>query len=183
MPGIQSTRFRRRGVSLEKETFLGQTVYYINTIGDDVPFAPAMCLTRQHLLVTPHPQALKAHLRFLASKQRRLQVELPEDGDLLVYSRVESSKAVRLLYTLAPYFGQVLFSELQREGFEMTVFSLPSARAILPYIEDSEMQVVRTAEGILVRSRSSLPFGSLLPSAVAPFLMFTTARISGPVPF
>jgi len=182
VPGVQFTRFRHRGVSLEKETFLGQTVYFINTVGDDVPFAPAMCLTRQHLLVTPHPQALKAHLRFLASKQTRLQVELPEDGDLLVFSRMESSKAIRLLYTLAPYFGQVLFSGLQSEGFEMTVFSLPSARAILPYVDDSEMHVLRTADGILVRSRSSLPFGSLLPSALAPMLMFTTGTVHS-VPF
>ena len=95
---------------------------------------------------------------------------------------MESSKAIRLLYTLAPYFGQVLFSGLQSEGFEMTVFSLPSARAILPYVDDSEMHVLRTADGILVRSRSSLPFGSLLPSALAPMLMFTTGTVHS-VPF
>ncbi|MEO1999927.1 MAG: hypothetical protein ABGZ17_32185 [Planctomycetaceae bacterium] len=183
MPGLQSTGFRRRGETLERETFMGHTIYYINSVGSEFPFAPAVCLTKRHLLVTPHPQAMKAHLRFLNGKQRRAKIDLPRDGDLLVYSRVDTAKAVGLFYTLAPYFGQVMFGELQRDGFDMTVFSLPSARAILPYIEDSEMEIVRTPDGILMRSRSSLPLGSLLPTTLAPVLFLFTARVQGPVPF
>ena len=177
LPGLRESGFRRRrGVTLEQATFLGHTMYYINTVGDDFPFTPTFCLTKRHVLITPHPQAMKAHLRFLNSKQERAKMVLPDSGDVLVYTRVDTAKAVGLLYTLAPYFGTVMFSELQREGVDMTVFSLPSAKAILPYMQQSEMEIVRTDDGIMMRSRGSLPFGALLPPAVAPLFLFAPYR-------
>jgi len=184
------SRYRRRAVQLEKKSFLDVDVYYINTIGDDdVPVAPAFCVTDKYLLMALHPQALKSQLRFLKTGKAKFSDRFTKDfavpkGDLLSFSYFQSSELIRYLYAAAPYFGQIIFSMIQSEGGEIDIFSLPSARAILPYVKDSSSFVVRTPEGILCEGRSALPlpiggFGSMLP-----FVMLssgTVMRLGGPV--
>ncbi len=162
LPGETRAGFRRRGVFLVEGKFLNRTIYFVNIVGDDVPFAPAFCLTEKHLLVAPHPQALKAHLRFLHSREAnfasRLKMLAPSSGDdLLSVTYFDTKSLVRYLYAFAPYLGQILFSEMQREGVPLNIFSLPSARAILPYVGDSVSTVVRTKVGILSERQTALP--------------------------
>ena len=112
MPGELRGGFRRRGIYLKQQQFMGHTIHYINTVGDDdVPFAPAFCLTNKHLLAAPHPQALKAQLRFLKSKQPNFtthfgkSIELPK-GELLCLSYAETKSLMQMVYAFAPYFAQ-----------------------------------------------------------------------------
>ena len=149
LPGETQPAPRRRGIFLEKGEFLDRTIYFINTVGDDdIPFAPAFCLTDKHLLVTPHPQAMKAHLRFLGGQKANFASRLGKlvpsaEGDLLSVSYFDTKSLIRYVYAVAPYFGQVILSELQREGFPLNIFSLPSAEAILPYVGNSVSTTVR----------------------------------------
>jgi hypothetical protein len=154
---------RRRGVYLEEAKFMGTTIYYVNTVGDDdVPVAPAFCVTDKQLLAAPHPQALKAHLRYLQTKQpgfdTRIGKLIPKpDGDLLAVSFIESKTAVRYLYAIVPYIGQIIMSEIQREEIDIDIFAIPSARAILPYTDNAFSMTVRTKDGIYSESQSILP--------------------------
>lgn len=171
LPGELGNQFRRRGVFLEETKFMDHTLHFINTIGDDVPVAPTLCLTDKQLLIALHPQPIKAHLRFLASGEKTFagrigkDLKLPE-GDLLNLTYVDSKTVVRIVYGMTPWFGQLMFSEFQREGFEMNIASLPSGRAILPYLDVSLSTVVRTPDGIMTDSQSALP----IPGGSAGFL-------------
>ncbi len=187
MPGVGGNQFRRRGVTLEKKPFQGVDVYYINTIGDDdIPVAPAFCVTDKHLLMALHPQAIKAQLRFLKSRDANFagrfgnDFSLPE-GDVLKFSYFQSSELIRYLYAAAPYFGQIVFSEIQSEGGEIDIFSLPSARAVLPYVKDSTSFVVRTPEGILCEGRSALPLPIGTFGTMMPFMLFGVRAVAMPV--
>jgi len=184
LPGETSSGFRRRGVFLVNKMFMGKKIYFVNTVGNDVPFAPAFCLTDKQLLFGPHPQAIKSHLRFLAGKKETFASRMKEltsgtEGDLLCVSYFDTKSLVRYLYATAPYFGQIVFSEMQRAGIDMTVFSLPSARAILPYVGNSISTVVRTEEGILFDGQTALPIPIFsLVAGNIPLLLFAV-RMQG----
>lgn len=173
---------RRRAINRKRQEFMGETIYYINIVGEFAPFAPAFCLTKTHLLVAPHPQALKAHIRFLKSGDAKFsdrmgkEFPLPE-GDVLGLSYFESNRLLRLVYAFAPYFGQVVASMVQSEGAEIDIFSLPSARGVLPYFGDSFSTTVRTPQGILSESRNVNPAASAAGAfMLMPVMMFWSLR-------
>lgn len=180
MPGEMGRgRFRRRAITLKRKTFMGQGIYFVNIVGDDVPFAPAFCLTKTHLLAAPHPQALKAHLRFLKDGGKTFadrigkDLKLPE-GDVLGVSYIESKEMLRVVYGLVPYFGQVMLSMMQSQGAEIDIFSLPSARAVLPYFGNSWSTTVRTEKGIVSEAHNVIPGASAAPvMMMLPWIMFS----------
>jgi hypothetical protein len=171
-------RFARRpSFTLKRKPFLGETIYFLNIVGGDVPFAPAFCLTKTHLLAAPHPQALKAHLRFLKSKGKNFGERLGKDlplpkGDAIAVSFFESRRMVRAIYALAPYFCQIAMSQLQRSGADIDIFSLPSARGILPYVGNSWSTTVRTEKGIFSEAQSGVPAAGGVTMLVVPAMIF-----------
>ena len=188
MPGNRERFGRVRGVSLKAKAFEGHRIYFINTVGDDVPFAPAFCLTKSHLLAAPHPQALKAHLRFVKKGGKSFadrfgkDLQLPK-GDVLSTTFVESKEMLRIIYGLAPYFMQVAASELQSGGAEIDIFSLPSARGILPYFSNSFSATVRTEKGIVSESKGVIPGASVMPvMMVMPYFFMARSFERGRAP-
>jgi hypothetical protein len=154
--------FRRRGVVLAEREFLDRTIYFLNSIGPSPPFAPAFCLTDKQMLVSLHPQTLKSHLRFLQADGEtfasRVGTDIPvPEGDLLMLSFSDTKRLAEFLYALVPYAGQTLVSQLQAGGVDLDVFTLPSARAVLPYDSDSTSTLVRTPEGLLSNGKSGFP--------------------------
>ncbi len=191
MPGVEQGEYRRTGAELAKATFMDHDIFYVNVLDDDLPFSPAFCLTKTHLLVAPHPQPLKAQLRFLAGDETSFGEQLAQriphpDAPAVMMSYVDPKVAVRGLYAVAPMFGSMVFGEIQQEGADIDVFSLPSARALLPYVKDSYSFVVRTDEGILVESHSGLPVpvsGAMSMQAMAlPWFMIAGVEEFGAVP-
>ncbi|MDG2389065.1 MAG: hypothetical protein P8M30_07070 [Planctomycetaceae bacterium] len=160
LPGDRSNEYSRRGVFLEEREFLGHKVYFVNTIGDDVPVAPAFCQTDKQLLISLHPQALKAHLRFLkeggSSYADKFGKAAPK-GTVISYGTFAADKLVELIYTVIPFGAQLGLSQSQREGFDFDIFSIPSSKAILPYMKEARSWVVRTETGLMFESRSSIP--------------------------
>ncbi len=158
----------RRGVFLERYDFQGEAIWYLNTVGrSDTPFSPAFCMTQEELLVAPHPQAIKAHLRFRKSDQptfaSKLGKEIPtSDGDLLCLHYVESREWARLLTTAAPYLGNRVFAGLQEQGINVRIADLPSPRAVLPYVDNSFGTVTRTKDGLMIEAKNGigLPLGT-----------------------
>jgi hypothetical protein len=166
VPGeIQPGRFGR-GVYLAKKTFLDHEIYYINPVGDDVPFSPAFTLTKTHLLASPHPQQLKAHLRFLASKEARFSAKFAEKiqhegGELFAVCHTEPALFARSLAGISPLMSTFAFSQIQRGSPGIDGFDFPSARALLPYVGNGLLTQERTEDGILYNSRHGLPVPGL----------------------
>lgn len=176
LPGVNARGYRARGATLKDAEFLTHNIYYVNIVGDDdTPIAPSFCLTKNHLHLALHPQNIKAHLRAVATKGKkfsaRLETELSiPNGDLICLSSWDAQATLKLLYSVVPYVGQVLMSELQsKTGVDLDIFDIPSARAVLPYVGKHSSTVVRTNEGIFSSSTSGLPIplgagmGMLMP--------------------
>ncbi|GAB4145323.1 MAG: hypothetical protein Tsb009_17440 [Planctomycetaceae bacterium] len=182
LPSGNRRRFRPYRVTLRKKPFLNATIYYINTVGDEFPFAPAFCLTNKRLLVAPHPQALKAHLRFLKSGDANFMTKLTKNnefptGDLICYNFCESKRLLRYFVIVAPYVGQMILSETQSlGGFDLDIFSVPSARAILPYFGNSSSAMSRTKEGLFIEGKTGLSLSSAV-FGLAPMLLFSARAV------
>ena len=200
VPGETSSNYRQRGVFFEKRTFMGHEVYFINTVGDDdIPFAPAFCLTKTHLLATLHPQPMKAELRFLAEQatggkaksfaSRFDGIAQRHKGDVLSFSWVDTPALTRGFYSAAPFIGQVIASTMQSQRFELDVFSLPSARALMPYVSPGSSTMRRTKQGLTIESDSGLPipggtslFSGTLGIALPTLGFRTYVREAQPIP-
>ncbi len=176
VPGeIQGGRFGR-GIYLTKKSFLDHEIYYINPVGREEPFAPAFTLTKTHLLVSPHPQQLKAHLRFLASKEGRFSEKFEAKiqhggGELFAMCYTEPQLFARYVVAVSPIIAAMSFPEIQREGVNIDGFEFPSARAFLPYLGTGLLTKERTQDGILWNNRHGLPVPGLAGVATV-FPMF-----------
>ncbi|MCG8651793.1 MAG: hypothetical protein MI861_18275, partial [Pirellulales bacterium] len=177
--------FHRRAIKIERRTFLETEIFMINVIGeDDLVVAPSWCLTDTHLMVALHPQALKSRLRRLAAddwKSYGQKFQGGPEGDVIAHSSLDVPRLLPQFYGMLPWIGQVVFSEMQSEGFDMNLLDLPSAAAIMPYTGVSRSYLVRTpngmsqyAEGLPVLSKS---FGLM------PMLFIAGARVQmAPIP-
>ena len=155
----------------DEHEFLGHSVTTFDLAEHGPPFQPTFCLTDRHLLVALQPQAIKAHLRFLAAKRPGLDTRwgnplLQPEGEVLMTSFVDSRLIVKLLTAFLPYWGKPIVNQLSNEGIEFDQFSIPSAAALLPYVAPSVSAVSRTPEGLHAESRGGLP----IPGGLTPFL-------------
>ena len=161
----QPIQFRRRGLTLERRDFLGTEIFMINTIGeDDVPIAPAWCLTETHVMIALHPQALKSRLRRLKAEQWKSfgkKFAGGPEGETIAFTAVDVPGMLPKIYGFVPWFAQLAFSEMQSEGFEMNLYDLPSAAALMPYMNESRSYLVRTPEGLSKHAEGPPFFGSI----------------------
>lgn len=169
LPGeTRGGRFSR-GVYLVKKSFMNHDVHFVNTVGDDdIIFAPAFCLTKSALLIAPHPQAIKSHLRFLDEKGETLEAAVKQampEGDMLNFCHVDAKLMARVAAGISPYIAQIVFTEIQRPGTPIDLFSFPSPRAILPYVQTSRSRGWRTEDGLMWETEHALP----IPGASAIF--------------
>lgn len=153
-------------VSLRRQSFLNQSIFYVNTAGASYPgrisITPTFCLSEKHLLFAVHPQAMKAQLRHLQSKRPGFDqlagrmVAIPA-GDTLSYAYLNGPRASNLVGSILPYLGHVFLKRLDEEGISMDSFSLPSAAAISPYFGDSTAVVTRQKDGLFIEARNAPP--------------------------
>ena len=181
--------FRPRPVPrIEQLEYAGQQVYFFNTRGK-VPFAPAWCLTEKELIVALFPQNVKAYLSRgedagSIAEVPRVAKLLAGDNGPLALSYVDTPKLFELIYPFVPMFGQMIAGELQREGIDVDVSILPSAKAIAKHLRPSVTSVRRHEAGIEMVSHQSLPGGGLMmgsPLMALPAMMFGMARVSVPM--
>lgn len=154
------------GAMLQRQAFLGQTISYFTALPTDhpgqIPMSPTFCLTDRHLLFSIHPQAMKAHLRFLQSKKPGFdqvaarKVAVPP-GEPLTYAYLDGARASSGLSTFLPYLGHAVLSRLNEEGISLDAFAIPSAAAITPYLGDATAIVMRQPDGLFVETRNAPP--------------------------
>jgi len=163
----------RRDPRIEQFQFAGQTVYFFDARDDEFPVAPAWCLTEQELVVATFPQNIKAYLsrgddfESLATAPDVAGL-FQASGGPVALSYCDTPKLFELIYPLVPGFAQVVMSELQREGIDVNVSILPSAKAIGKHLRPTVAFLRRSEAGIEVISRQSLPGGSI--GTVAPMM-------------
>ncbi len=154
------------GRKLESLPFLGNTISYV-AVSEDAPgtsslISPAFCLTEGHLLVALHPQALKSQLRFEQSREPRFDAVArlkfsPDTGELLTGVYLDSPRVVGMIYPLTPFVMKAALSEWRADGVNLNLGSLPSPRAVLPYVQPLSIAVTRRADGLWIEQRNTLP--------------------------
>ncbi len=169
----------RRSPRIEQFEFAGHEVYMFNARDDDFPLAPSWCLTEDALVVAPFPQNIKAYLS--RGEEHHSIAELPEVAGLFQSGAapvklwyVDTRELFELLYPLTPVFAQVAFSELARQGIDVNVSILPSARAISRHLGPTVGAARLTDAGIEILGVQSVPGGN--PGAMVPIaagMLFT----------
>ena len=166
---------RRPGPRIEQFEFAGQTVYVFNVRGRGAPFAPAWCLTEKELIGALFPQNIKAYLT--RGQEHKSLATVPEVAGLLegtggpvALAYLDSPRLFDVVYPVIPMFAQSLLGEMQREGIDIEVSILPQAGAIRRHLRPGAATVRRTAAGIELSSRGTIPGGSM--GALAPMAAF-----------
>ena len=185
---VPSPYYRRRPAPrIEQVQFAGKDIFFLNT-SDGMPFAPAWCLTEKELVVALFPQNVKAYLshdakfRSLATAPEVAAVLKAGDGPLML-GYCDTPKLFELFYPFVPMIGQAALGELRREGIDLNVAMIPSARAIAPHLRPGVMSVHRTKSGIEMSSRQTLPGGGMMvPMMTMPMWVFARSE-ARPVQF
>lgn len=169
---------RPRAIGLRTMNVGGHTVHFLNSIGEDMPFAPAWCITDEQLIISLFPQGVSAFLNrkpgtkslaTLPHIQKALQAGTPPTK--LVH--IDSAKVCRSTYPLLLIGANFMFAELQREGVDLNISILPAAESIAKHLKPAITTVTNHDDGIEVASTRTLPISLGASSSVLPALLFT----------
>ena len=165
--------FRRsRHTEIKEAKFQGQTIHFLQGIGEEIPFAPAWCVGEKHLILSLSPQNIRA---FLARDPKagsladvpKVSDQLKAGGPVLITYQ-DTAENLKTVYPVVQILATLLSSELQREGLDIDASALPSLASILRHAEPGVATLSREKDGLLYVSRQSLPGGgaaALLPAA------------------
>jgi prepilin-type processing-associated H-X9-DG protein len=150
--------------------FAGQDIYFLSA-GNDLPFAPAWCLTPKELIVAAFPQQIKAYLsrgadfKSLAAAPAAAQCLGPGEarpGEApIALGYFDARKLLDYLYPMACMGLQIASREFARAGIDLDVSIVPSAPAIYRHLRPGTTVLRRTAGGIELISRGTVPGASL----------------------
>lgn len=151
------------GFRVERETlFDHEIVTFHSPETRRLGMAPSVCLTRQQLLCALHPQALRAHLRFLSGAGPNFAQRLGRDVVL-------PPGAVAWCYVDSPRFAELTLPGLpyairQQAGarHDELLAALPSAAAVLPYLAPTTASIAIVPEGVLCEMRNPLSLATPL---------------------
>ena len=175
---IRAQGRRPRFVGLRTMPVGDHTVHFLNMIGEEFPFAPAWCVTDNHLIVSLFPQGVAAFLnreegtKTLASLphvQKALTAEQPPVS--LVH--VDSKTVSKSVYPLVLIGANFLFSELQREGVDLNISIMPNGDTIARHLQPALTTVTSGEDGIEVVSTRTLPISVGAGTSVLPALLMT----------
>ncbi len=165
---------RRGGARIVESQFAGRRLWHLD-LHEQFPLAPAWCLTDQELIVALFPQNVKSFLgrgadyRSLADQREVAgMLEGPSAPSALAYQNVPASFDVG--YPMLQFASRMAVVELGREGVPIDLSVLPSAASIRRHLRPGTSTLRRTAAGIEVATRQSVPGGSAVltsPMAVA----------------
>ncbi|MEM7203224.1 MAG: hypothetical protein AAF628_23380 [Planctomycetota bacterium] len=152
-----------RDVYLERTTWGDREVWYLNPIGDFMPFAPAWCVTDTHLLLALYPQQIFATLDRGVDGATSLGAR-PElagrRGSMLGW--LDSEAMVGTGFPLAMAIGALVFSDLQRDGFDLDLAALPPLTSLTPHLGVEVATLEATPRGVMVARQGSLPLADPL---------------------
>ena len=149
-----------RGAELKETQFGEHTIYYIAG-DDDLWVAPSFCMTDEYVIFALFPQNVKAFLshgedmKSLATSEHvGPRMKMQGGPSLIVYQDTE--RLFKLLYPLAPMFGEMMAREMDGE-FDLTL--LPSMGVLSKHLNPGLSTLARDRDGVMLESRQSLPGG------------------------
>lgn len=161
---------RARFIGIDDYEFEGQTIYFLNAVGeDDFPFAPAWCVTDDELVLSVFPQGVNAYLSRKKDSQGakssladlpQVAAQFQDSAAPLILAYYNSREVFLSAYPLVQMFGTIICAELQREGVDVNVSILPSAGAIAKHLQPGTVSITSQDDGIEVVSRRTLPIGA-----------------------
>lgn len=156
----------KAGNELVADEFGGTKVWWVNHRDDDVPFAPAWCITDSQFLIALWPQALRHALTPPVTPRPPLGLEPPRGGkeQVLCAARVDDGAVLRAGWPLLQMGVTMLFGKLQREGLPASIDAVPSLGTLLRYAEPQQLTLSRGEHGLVVRRHGRFP--SLDPTLV-----------------
>ncbi len=173
-PANQHSYYGRRGATIEEFTHRGQTVYFLNVIGEEVPVAPAWCITEDELVGALFPQNIRTYLdRKAGDGEDGSLADVPEVAALfdggnaplgLIYT--DTPELFRMAYPVLLLFAQMGCSELQSQGIDITIGALPSAPVIARHLRPGLLAIRQTDADIVVETRRTLATGGLATAAL-----------------
>jgi len=172
--GFHHGHHRRREVRVQDFEHLGQTVHFLNFIGEESPVAPAWCLTGERLIVGLYPQAVKGYLRYLQSPQRESLADHPAVQEAfaggappVAISFVDTRQVFREIYPWLQIGLQFGATQWQREGLDLDISHFPAARTIEQHLVPSVTSCGWTSDGFVVTSKQTLPANVLSAAPLA----------------
>ncbi|HET6423786.1 MAG TPA: hypothetical protein VFG20_08900, partial [Planctomycetaceae bacterium] len=121
-------------VSLQQEPFFDRS---ITTLSGWTPgglaLSPSFCLTDKHLLMAVQPQTLRAHLRFLTSRDETLadRTDCVVPVDARGFVLVDTPAILPTLWPIATMLGNSALNRLHSSGISADTGLIPSVSAIL----------------------------------------------------
>lgn len=152
--------FGPRYVQLRQMEFLGHTIHYLASKEDDMPLAFSYTFDGNRLVMGLHPQTVKAHVR---ARMEKLPTMADRVGKELIFPKGEVTQIgytdaafhAAFLAAVLPYVGSAITHSINSVGNqEMDVFDLPSAKAIIPYMQSESLYSLRFPDGVLVDSQA-----------------------------
>ncbi len=130
-------------------------------------------ITKKQLLVSLYPQAIKAHLRRAAvntqksslSSNSRLQQLFKEQQGPQFVQYVDTGDLLRTVYPMLQVGARQFLVQLQEDGMDINMVSLPSLDRLLKHVQPSLTSIHRVPDGVEVRSSQTIPSNSLSISA------------------
>jgi hypothetical protein len=174
-------RFSRRpGTEIRETTFQAQKIFSFSSIGSELPFAPAWCVTDNQLILSLSAQNIRAilardpaakSLAAVSSVAERLKNDSPV---LLTYQ--DSAAMWKLTYPVLQMVATSMFAEMQRAGLDLDPSILPSLPSMLRHIEPAASTLAREKEGLVYVSRRTSPVDISLVSLLPVWFGFVFAR-------
>lgn len=162
-----------------------QDVFFTNFVGEEIPVAPAWCVTEDELIVSLLPQGITAYLNRDKSTPLLSNSDGTEEltsNDTIALFRLDEKDVFNTVYPAMLMGANVLFADLQRHGINVDISMLPSPLTVSRHLKSSTLSVLKADDGIELVSRRSLPIGleSLAATLPATVLVGTSPfRMSG----
>jgi prepilin-type processing-associated H-X9-DG protein len=138
------------------------------------PFNPSWCVTAKELIVSLHPQGIKAYLSRTAdfqslAKTPEVAATFSQGDGPVKFAYGDSRRVFDVLYPVLLSNLKYAFMGLERVGIEFDPMLLPTAGAIRPHLTPTVIAVRRTKSGIEVDEQRSMPgpsLGAVVPAAI-----------------
>lgn len=151
-----------RHVTVKHFDHNGQTIYFVNFVGDDSPVSPAWCVTDKELIVSLFPGHVKNYLN--RKSDFKSAANVPEVAAALksanpptVVAYQDTREMAKIAYPVLQVLANVVCGAIQREGAEIDMSAFPSAGAILPHIQPSITTLAPTKDGLEITTHQTLP--------------------------
>jgi hypothetical protein len=169
-----------RHVTVKHFDHNGQTIYFVNFVGDESPISPAWCVTEKELIVSLFPGHVKNYLNRKsdfksAANVPEVAAALKGENPPTVIAYQDTREMVKIAYPVLQVFANVICGAIQREGADIDMSAFPSAGAILPHVQPSITTLSPTKDGLEITTRQTLPMAMGMWQAL-PAFFFGVAR-------